>query len=128
MGGPPAGQEAVRPHAGAPAEAGGGAPGVGPAAVEEAAAGEREEEVQRVKRLRVPRTPSAAEVEEHEDQGHVQYRSWCGICAGARGTGSRHVSRGGADADADPIVAMDYCFVTKDGKEGWSRKLMRQNI
>ena len=39
---------------------------------------------------RTPRTPTTAEVEAHEDSGHVMYRSWCKECLEARATGGQH--------------------------------------
>jgi len=73
------------------------------------------EEGQPVRRVRAPRTPSAAEVQEHEDQGHAVYRSWCAICSGARGIGTQHIGRAETGEDRDPVVALDYAFLSKDG-------------
>ena len=110
VGGPPAG-EAVRPEGDEP---------LLPASQHGGQPEEVEEEVQRPLIIRGARSPSAAEVQEHEDQGHVQYRSWCRICVGARGTGSQHRTRQGdlaASADADPVVAADYCFFSAKGRD-----------
>ena len=68
----------------------------------------------RRRRVRAPRTPSAAEVQEHEDQGHAVCRSWCAVCGGPRGTFHKTRQKTG---DKDPVVALDYAYLTKDGRE-----------
>ena len=110
----------VRPQEGR-AEAGSASPQV---AVEPMELGE---EGQPVRRVRAPRTPSAAEVQEHEDQGHAVYRSWCAICSGARGIGTQHIGRAETGEDRDPVVALDYAFLSKDGaavEEGSGQDLL----
>ena len=46
--------------------------------------------------------------EEHELLGHVQYRSWCGHCAAARGVGQQHrqLSEDPVDATVPEIVLL----------------------
>ena len=111
VGGHPASSPALRPQEGARAEAGSAMP-------REAAENmELGEEGQPVRKVRAPRTPSAAEVLEHEDQGHAVYRSWCAVCSGARGTGTVHAARREVEEDRDPVVALDYAYLTKDGRE-----------
>ena len=37
-----------------------------------------------------PKTPTCREKQEHEDSGHVVYRSWCAACVEGRGVGGQH--------------------------------------
>eukprot|EP00971_Amphidinium_carterae_P163571 3243493-Amphidinium_carterae.1 len=37
--------------------------------------------------LKGPDQPTAAEIEQHEAQGHVPFRKWCPQCVSARGVG-----------------------------------------
>ena len=63
--------------------------------------------------LSVPRLPTRAEQTAHEDQGHVQYRSWCRWCSMAKGIGTQHRSRGDQDPkveNPDPFVGIDYGY------------------
>ena len=65
---------------------------------------------------RTPRVPTAAEIEAHEDSGHVMYRSWCKECLEARATGGQHrvaVTDAEEDERADPVVGFDYGFMTQ---------------
>ena len=61
-------------------------------------------------RRAVPKEPTAPERQEHEDSGHVMYRSWCKACRSARSSGSQHRSRDvdpDEEAQQDPVVAFD---------------------
>ena len=51
------------------------------------------EEIERPVQVRSPSDPTAAEVEEHEATGHVQYRTWCKHCVAGRGIGQQHRTR-----------------------------------
>ena len=51
--------------------------------------------------------PTAREIEEHEAQGHVHYRSWCPACVAARATGQGHKERHHVDGEVPTVVA-DY--------------------
>ena len=59
--------------------------------------------------LKAPRTPTRAEVQEHEELGHVQYRDWRRLCVMSRGIGDQH--RGRIDQqsveDPDPFIGTD---------------------
>ena len=37
-----------------------------------------------------PKNPTSREKQEHEDSGHVVYRSWCAACVEGRGVGGQH--------------------------------------
>ena len=75
------------------------------------------EELQPVKLVKGPMQPSAADIEEHEATGHVQYRSWCPICVAARSTGQPHTKAPDEDETAVPRILWDYCFLgSDDGK------------
>ena len=39
-----------------------------------------------------PKNPASREKQEHEDSGHVAYRSWCAACIEGRGGGGQHRS------------------------------------
>ena len=75
------------------------------------------EELQPVKLFKGPMQPSAADIEEHEATGHVQYRSWRPICCAARSTGQPHLKAPEEDGTAVPKILWDYGFVgADDGK------------
>jgi thiol-disulfide isomerase/thioredoxin len=63
-----------------------------------------------------PVLPTRAEVEAHEDAGHVQYRSWCGACRRGRGraTPHKHQSEDQKDDEQIPTVSLDYGFFSKE--------------
>ena len=65
-----------------------------------------------------PVQPTAAEVEEHELNGHAQFRSWCRACVlgRAKDAPSRRI-RGAFAESVLPRVRMDYCFLTDDSGE-----------
>eukprot|EP00971_Amphidinium_carterae_P038354 754138-Amphidinium_carterae.1 len=52
--------------------------------------------------LKGPDQPTAAEVEQHEAQGHLPYRRWCPQCVSARGVGQQH-RRADHSKDALPV-------------------------
>ena len=62
-----------------------------------------------------PIQPTAMEIEEHELNGHAQFRSWCRACVlgRARDAPSSRV-RGLFAESVLPRVRMDYCFLTKE--------------
>ena len=57
--------------------------------------------------------------EEREATGHVQYRSWCRHCLAGRGICQQHRSRPEEAKAGDElaIIACNYTWMTKDGKE-----------
>ena len=67
-----------------------------------------------MKLVKSPLQPSAAEIEEHEATGHVQYRSWCPVCVAARSTGQPHTKAPDEDETAVPRILWDYGFLGKD--------------
>ena len=55
--------------------------------------------------------------EEHELLGHVQYRSWCGHYAAARGVGQQHRQRSEDPVDATvPEIVLDYYFMGEESE------------
>eukprot|EP00971_Amphidinium_carterae_P154558 3065176-Amphidinium_carterae.1 len=54
------------------------------------AAEEGVEERTLAKVLKGPEQPTAAEIEQHEAQGHLPYRRWCPQCVSGRGVGQQH--------------------------------------
>ncbi len=69
------------------------------------------EELQPVKLVKSPLQPSAADIEEDDATGHVQYRSWCPICVAARSTGQPHTEAPEEDETAVPRILWDYAFL-----------------
>ena len=69
--------------------------------------------------MRSPSDPTAAEVEEHEATGHVQYRTWCKHCVAGRGIGQQHRTREEElrAQDGLPVIASDYTFMSQSGAE-----------
>ena len=69
--------------------------------------------------MRSPSDPTAAEVEEHEATGHVQYRTWCKHCVAGRGNGQQHRTREEElrAQDGLPVIASDYTFMSQSGAE-----------
>ena len=77
------------------------------------------EEIERPVQVRSPSDPTAAEVEEHEATGHVQYRTWCKHCVAGRGIGQQHRTREEElrAQDGLPVIASDYTFMSQSGAE-----------
>ena len=64
-----------------------------------------------------PAQPTAAEIEEHELNGHAQFRSWCRACVLGRAKDAPSSRVRGVFAEAVlPRVRMDYCFLTDEGE------------
>ena len=70
------------------------------------------DEVIKIRQAAKVRTPTAADIEEHELMGHVQYRSWCKCCVAARGVGQqhRHVEQ---EETAEPVISSDYAYMSQ---------------
>jgi hypothetical protein len=80
---------------------------------------EESEEVQQVKRAPDPMAPTPQEIKSHEEDLHVQYRSWCKHCIAGRGTGNPHKKRKEPEeAEAGPTISLDYGFMGNQGVEG----------
>ena len=77
------------------------------------------EEIERPVQVRSPSDPTAAEVEEHESTGHVQYRTWCRHCVAGRGIGQQHRTREEElrAQDGLPVIPSDYTFMSQGGVE-----------
>ncbi|CAK0875118.1 unnamed protein product [Prorocentrum cordatum] len=74
----------------------------------------------RVRLARSPAQPTALEIEEHEAQGHVHFRSWCPSCCASRGTGQAH--RGHQPAEGEvPTVVTDYGYLNASESDSRGR-------
>ena len=93
----PAGLQAVRP----PAQL---------SPLDEGGSDEVDEGKRAIAPLRASSAPTAEEVEEHEANGHCNYRSWCRACVAGRGRSDAHVSEN-SDENALPMVAIDYAYL-----------------
>ena len=70
------------------------------------------DEMRVVKRGRNPSEPTAQERQDHEDQGHVQHRSWCKICNAARGLGQQHRQGEPEDPEMEVLkISIDYGYM-----------------
>ena len=56
-------------------------------------------------------------MEEHEANGHCNYRSWCRACVAGRGRSDAHVSES-SDENALPVVSIDYAYLGDPAKDG----------
>ena len=74
-----------------------------------------EEEVQPQRHLATPATPTQAEIDEHRDGGHVQYRNWCPECVEAFAREWAHNTGGERGL---PLLSCDYLYVTHKGVFG----------
>ena len=72
---------------------------------------EGEDDVEPLKKVKNPKLPTSAEVEEH-NRTHIPFRSWCQWCVEGRGRGDQHRSAPGSSI---PIVSLDYFFITDGG-------------
>eukprot|EP00971_Amphidinium_carterae_P084616 1674870-Amphidinium_carterae.1 len=70
------------------------------------------EEGAKAKVLKGPDQPTAAEVEQHEAQGHLPYRRWCPQCVSARGVGQQHRLVAHAEEEL-PTVHLDFAFFSE---------------
>ena len=81
---------------------------------------EEAERIEPVVRNR-PKEPSARERQEHDDTGHVQYRSWCPHCVAARGIGHQHQSKQMEGTEEEqykiPFICFDYGFMSQNETE-----------
>ena len=73
-----------------------------------------EEEADRPRAAAIPRSPSKAEIAQHE-LTHFPYRSWCEDCVRGRATGHKHSSIVGEAAESSVArVRMDYGYLKED--------------
>ena len=76
------------------------------------------DEAAAVVRHSTPRTPTAAEIDEHEVLGHAVYRSWCAICVRSRGIDNAHHPAPQDREAAAPTISIDYCYAGQRDEEG----------
>ena len=76
------------------------------------------DEAAAVVRHSTPRTPTAAEIDEHEVLGHSVYRSWCPICVRSRGIDNAHHPAPKDREAAVPTISVDYCYAGQRDEEG----------
>ena len=67
-----------------------------------------EEEIEKIRTKKIPKMPTAQEVEEHE-KTHLPYRRWCSTCVAARLRDDGHSARNVDDEVEE--VHFDYCFL-----------------
>ena len=82
--------------------------------------GEEEEHERRVvKGIPMPELPSEREVTEHNDSGHVPFRSWCMHCVKGRATNRQHMHQE-TEEDTKTAVMIDYMYMEPRsvGREG----------
>ena len=71
----------------------------------------REDEVQPVKAIPSPYTPTQEEIDEHIID-HIPYRCWCRHCLNGFGREDAHIVHG--QQRSLPLVSFDDMFITKD--------------
>eukprot|EP00971_Amphidinium_carterae_P141841 2809772-Amphidinium_carterae.1 len=59
--------------------------------------------------LKGPEQPTAAEIEQHEVQGHLPFKRWCPQCVSARGVGQQHRRVAHAEEEL-PAAHVDFAF------------------
>ena len=72
-----------------------------------------DEETRRPFVVKGPVSPTAAEVDEHEALGHVQFRNWCRHCIRAKAASNPHY-RAPIQEMGTPVISMDYAFMGMD--------------
>ena len=61
---------------------------------------------------RAPDEPTQSERDQHEQEGCVNYRSWCIYCQAARGVSNPHLRRDPQDVQEElPTLHMDFCYL-----------------
>ena len=71
------------------------------------------EEAQPQNNIRIPDTPTKADMAEHRACGHIPYRDWCPDCVEAFGREKSH--HGHEVVRSIPLVSCDYLFITPRG-------------
>ena len=74
-----------------------------------------EEEAQPQRTIHTPATPSAEEMAEHFDNGHIPYRDWCSDCVEAFGRERAHKGTDSPHHQLVPRISCDYLFVKQKG-------------
>ena len=83
------------------------------------------EEVINARPLRAPEAPTAAEKEEHEANGHAQFRNWCRACLAGAGRQDQHRAVPDKEDHAFPALHIDYGFMgEKDDVEELDARCM----
>ena len=72
----------------------------------------QEEEVQNKIPVTSPTAPTASQLAEHRDGGHLPYRSWCDECVEAFGREEPHLAQDKLHGRTIPVVSLDYLFIT----------------
>ena len=65
---------------------------------------------------RSPCEPTAAQREQHEAEGHTNYRSWCWACVSARGRSGPHFA-GSGDPEQAAKISFDFCYLAPRHEE-----------
>ena len=66
-----------------------------------------DEEAQPQRSIRTPATPSAEEMAEHCDNGHIPYRDWCPDCNEAFGRERAHRGTDSLNQRLVPLISCD---------------------
>ena len=74
-----------------------------------------EVEVQPKIKVPTPEAPTASELAEHRDGGHMPYRPWCEECVEAFGKEDAHAAHDRMHKRQIPMIALDYLFFTSKG-------------
>ena len=69
-----------------------------------------------------PRTPSQREVDEHNAEGHVNFRSWCDHCVRVQAVNERHRKIKDEAEVARNLHRLYVYWRNLEGKEGEERK------
>jgi hypothetical protein len=72
-----------------------------------------DEESEYVRHAHSPDQPTEAQIQEHRENGHHPYRTWCEHCVQGRGRGGPHKST--KSVAPRPIIGIDYFFITSKG-------------
>ncbi len=79
---------------------------------EEVEAGKRE-----LRKLHDPLKPSQKEIREHQESGHMPFRSWCPHCVRGRGKEMQHRRKRDEEESGIPEYHLDYCFPGDEGED-----------
>ena len=77
-----------------------------------------------------PKNPTIRGIQEHEDSGHVVYRSFCAACVEGRGVGGQHRIELLDEEERErttPIVAFDYGFLTQENADTFPSLICRDS-
>ena len=72
-----------------------------------------DEEAQPQRSIRTAAIPSAEELSEHCDNGHIPYRDWCPDCNEAFGRERAHKGTDCLHKRLVPLISCDYLFITQ---------------